>query len=54
MYKMVDITKDALENSDIELIVGSINALWLNESYIEEQLGHKNLKSTYMNQQMSQ
>ena len=42
MYKMVDITKETLENNDI-IIVDSVNALWLNEKNIEEKLGHKNL-----------
>ena len=42
MYKMVvDITKETLENNDIEVIVDSVNTLWLNERHIEEQLGHK-------------
>ena len=43
MYKMIDITKKTLENNDIEVIVDSVNALWLNEKNIEEKLGHKNL-----------
>ena len=43
MYKMVNITKKTLENNDIEVIVDSVNALWLNEKNIEEKLGHKNL-----------
>ena len=43
MYKMVNITKETLENNDIEVIVDSVNALWLNEKHIEEKLGHKNL-----------
>ena len=37
------ITKEALENNDIEVIVDSVNALWQNEENIEEKLGHKNL-----------
>ena len=41
--KVVNITKESLENSNIEVIVDSVNALWLNERHIEEQLGHKNL-----------
>ena len=40
MYKMVNITKETL---DIEVIVDSVNALWLNENNIEEKLGHKNV-----------
>ena len=43
MYKMVNITKKTLENNDIEVIVDSVNALWLNEKNIEETLVHKNL-----------
>ena len=43
MNKMVNITKESLENNDIEVIVDSVNSLWLNERHIEEQLGHKNL-----------
>ena len=40
---MVNITKKTLENNGIEVIVDSVNALWLNEKNIEEKLGHKNL-----------
>ena len=36
---MIDITKETLENSDID----GVNTLWLNEKHIEEQLGHKSL-----------
>ena len=43
MYKMVDITKETLENNDIEVIIDGVNTLWLNEKHIEEQLSHKNL-----------
>ena len=43
MYKMVDISKEACENNDIEVIVDGIGTLWLNEKHIEEKLGHKNL-----------
>ena len=35
--------KKIWENNGIEVIVDSVNALWLNEKHIEEQLGHKNL-----------
>ena len=38
-----NITKEALKNNDIEVIVDSVNALQLNEKNIEEKLGHKNL-----------
>ena len=37
------ITKETWENNGIEVIVDSVNALWLNEKNIEEKLGHKNL-----------
>ena len=40
---MIDITKETLENNDIEVIVDCVNTLWLNGKHIEEQLGHKNL-----------
>ena len=40
---MFNITKKTLENNGIEVIVDSVNALWLNEKNIEEKLGHKNL-----------
>ena len=40
---MIDITKETLENNDIEVIVAGANPLQLNEKDIEEQLGHKNL-----------
>ena len=43
MYKMINITKETLENNGIEVIVDSANELWLNERHIEEKLGHKNL-----------
>ena len=43
MYKMVNITKETLENNDIEVLVDSVNALWLNGNNIEEILGHKNV-----------
>ena len=41
---MFNITKETFENNDIEVIVDSVNALWLNEKHIEEQLEHKNLQ----------
>ena len=40
---MINITKKTFENNNIEVIVGSANALWLNEKNIEEKLGHRNL-----------
>ena len=36
MREMVNYTKKALENHDIQVIVDSDNALWLNEKNIEE------------------
>ena len=41
---MFNITKETLENNGIEVIVDSVNALWLNEKNIEEKLDHKNLQ----------
>ena len=38
-----DITKETLENNDIDVIINGVNTLWLNEKHIEEQLGHKKL-----------
>ena len=43
IYKMFNITKETLENNGIEVIVDSVNALWLNEKNIGEKIGHKNL-----------
>ena len=43
MHKIINITKKTLENNGIEVIVDSVNTLWLNEKNIEEKLGHKNL-----------
>ena len=43
VYKMFNITKETLENNGVEVIVDSVNALWLNEKNKEEKLGHKNL-----------
>ena len=40
---MIDITKETLENNDIEVIIDGVNTLWLNEKHIEEQLSHKKL-----------
>ena len=40
---MFNIPKETLENNDIEVMVDSVNVLWLNEKNIEEKLGHKNL-----------
>ena len=38
MYEMVDITKEAFENNDIELIIDGVNTLWLNERHIEKKI----------------
>ena len=40
---VLKITKETWGNNGIEVIVDSVNALWLNEKNIEEKLGHKNL-----------
>ena len=42
---MVNITKETFENNGIEVIVDTVNALWLIERHIGEQLGHENLPS---------
>ena len=39
---MIDISKKH-ESNGIEVIVEGIGTLWLNEKYIQEKLGHKNL-----------
>ena len=41
---VLKITKETWENNGIEVIVDSVNTLWLNEKHLEEQLGHKNLQ----------
>ena len=43
IYEMFNITKETLNNNGIEVIVDSVNALWLNEKNIEKTFGHKNL-----------
>ena len=40
---MFNITKETLENYNIEVIVDSVNIFWLNEKNIEEKLSHKYL-----------
>ena len=40
---MIDITKETLENNDIEVIIDGVNTLWLNKKHIE--LGHNNLSA---------
>ena len=35
---MVDLTKKAFENNDIEVIIEGVNKLWLNETHIEKKL----------------
>ena len=42
IYKMANITKEAFEKNDIEVIVDTADTLWLNKKNIEEKLGHKN------------
>ena len=41
IYKVFNISKETLEYNGIEVIVDSVNALWLTEKNIEEKLGHK-------------
>ena len=40
---MFNVTKKTLQNNEIEVIVDSVNVLWLNEKNIEAKLDHKNL-----------
>ena len=40
---MIDITKETLENNDIEVVIDGVNTSWLNKKHIEEQLSHTNL-----------
>ena len=40
---MFNITKETIENNDIEVKVDSANSFWLNGKNIKEKLGHKNL-----------
>ena len=46
---VLKISKEIWENNGIELIVDSVNALWLNGKNIEEKLGHKNLPASQTN-----
>ena len=46
---MFNITKETLKNNGIEVIVDSVNTLWLNEQHVEEKLGHKKLQSSQTN-----
>ena len=40
---MVNITKETYEANDIEVITDKLGELWLNETHVQQQLGHKNL-----------
>ena len=40
---VLKIIKETWENNGTEVIVDSVNTLWLNEKNIEEKSGHKNL-----------
>ena len=40
---MANITKETYEANGIEVIKDKLGKLWLNERYIQEKLGHKNL-----------
>ena len=42
---MVSITKETYENNDIEVITDKSDKLWLIEKHVEQQLGHKNLRT---------
>ena len=43
MYKMIDITKEAFENNDIEVIIDGVDTSWSNDRHIEKLFSHKNL-----------
>ena len=43
VYKMFNIAKETLQNNSIEVIVDSVDALWLNDKNIEEKLGYNKL-----------
>ena len=49
MYKMVNITKETLENNDVEVVADSVNALWLNEKNIEKKLAINIYQSSQTN-----
>ena len=49
MYKMVDISKKAYENNDIEVIVDGVGMLWLNEKHIKKSQVIKTYQSTQTN-----
>ena len=38
IYKMADITKEAFESNDIEVIIDGVNTLWINEKHIEKKI----------------
>ena len=42
---MFSITKETYENNGIEVITDNLNTLWLNERHLQQQLGHKNLRT---------
>ena len=43
IHKMVNVTKEIYEANCIEVITDKLGELWLNEKYLQQQLGHKNL-----------
>ena len=45
IYKMVNINKETYENNGIETITERFGKLWLNKKHVEEQLGHKILRT---------
>ena len=42
---MLNITKETYENNGIEVITDKLGKLWLNERHVQQQLGHKNLRT---------
>ena len=42
---MLNITKETYENNGIEVITDKLGELWLKERHVQQQLGHKNLRT---------
>ena len=45
IYRTVNITNETYENNNIEVIIDEFDKLWLSEKYVEQQLGHRNLRT---------
>ena len=44
---MADISRKLYEKNDIETTVDNDRILWLNEKYIQQELGHKTIARNY-------